>query len=82
MISIINSIFTTFIKLLPKSLVNIFAKQYVAGENIDDVLKVVRKINSLGFKVTVDILGEHFRNKTDINTIVNEYNELYNQISE
>ena len=43
MISIINSIFTTFIKLLPKSLVGIFAKQYVAGENIEDVLKTVNK---------------------------------------
>jgi len=66
---------------MPKSLVSIFAKQYVAGENIEDVLKTVNKINDLGFKATVDILGEHFTDKKEINKIVTEYNELYNQIN-
>ena len=81
MISMINSIFTTFIGLLPKPLVSIFAKQYVAGESINSVLKVVRKINNSGFKATIDILGEHITNKEEINNIVAEYNKLYTQIN-
>jgi len=80
MISMINSIFIFFIKLLPKSFVSIFAKQYVAGESIDDVLNIVQKINASGFKTTIDILGEHFNDETEINNIINEYNELYKQI--
>ena len=82
MISMINSIFIFFIKLLPKSIVSIFAKQYVAGENIDKALGVIQKLNSQGFKVTVDILGEHFTNKAAIQEIVSEYKELYQRINE
>ena len=80
MVSVINSIFIAFIKLLPKSLVSIFAKQYVAGEHIDDVLKVVEKLNNSGYKATVDILGEHFSDKSEINNIISEYNMLYKLI--
>ena len=80
MVSIINLIFMFFIKLLPKSLVNIFARQYVAGENINDVLNVAKKINAKGFKATIDILGEHFTDKTQINQIVSEYKKLYREI--
>jgi len=80
MVSMINSFFIFFIKLLPKSLVSIFAKQYVAGENINDVLRVIRKLNNDGFKATVDILGEHIIDKNEINDIVSEYNDLYNEI--
>ena len=54
---------------MPKSLVSIFAKQYVAGESIDDVLNIVQKINASGFKTTIDILGEHFNDETEINNI-------------
>lgn len=80
MISLINSIFIIFIKILPKSLVSIFAKQYVAGENIEDVLQAVKIINKDGLKATIDILGEHFTSEEDIRKIVSEYNELYRLI--
>ena len=80
MVKILNSLFIFFIKLMPKSLVRIFAKQYVAGENINDVLEVVSNLNKKGFKTTVDILGEHFADENEINEIVAEYNDLYKEI--
>ena len=82
MINLLNSLFIFLIKLMPKSLVSIFAMQYVAGENIDDVLKVVSKLNKNGFKTTIDILGEHSTDNNDIIEIVSEYNELYKQINQ
>ena len=80
MVSIINSAFITFIKLLPRSLVSIFAKQYVAGEHADDVLKVTKKLNDSGYRVTVDILGEHFSDQNEIENIISEYSLLYKLI--
>ena len=80
MVSIINSVFITFIKLLPRSLVSIFAKQYVAGEHADDVLKVTKKLNDSGYRVTVDILGEHFSDQNEIENIISEYSLLYKLI--
>ena len=68
----INSFLIFFIKLLPKSFVSIFAKQYVAGQNTQDVLNVVRDLNNKGFKTTIDILGEHFVNQNAIDEIISE----------
>ena len=74
MLRVLNSLFIFFIKLLPKSLVSIFAKQYVAGEEIDDVLGIVKKLNDNGYKATIDILGEHYTDMDEVNLIVSEYN--------
>ena len=65
---------------MPESLVSIFAKQYVAGEKIDEVLDIVKNLNKSGYKTTIDILGEHCSNIDEVNAIVSEYSELYKQI--
>ena len=55
---LINSLLATIMHYLPKSLVRPFAKPYVAGENINSVIKTVKKLNDDGFSTTIDILGE------------------------
>ena len=72
MLRVLNSLFIFLIKLIPKSFVRMLANQYVAGENIDDVLKVVSQLNKNGFKATIDILGEHSNNTNEINEIVSK----------
>jgi proline dehydrogenase len=43
---------------LPKKLVWLFSNRYIAGETIDDGLRVARELNKQGIEVTVDLLGE------------------------
>jgi len=82
MIKLVNSILAKTISLTPKSIAKMFARQYVAGESIEEVLKVAERLNQQGFKTTIDILGEHCRNKSEISQVVADYKELYKKINE
>jgi len=57
-----NKIITWMIPFMPKKLVWIFSKKYIAGETIDDAIKVSRNLNSNGIKITIDLLGEFITN--------------------
>ena len=53
-----NRMITWLIPFMPKKLVWIFSKKYIAGETIADAIKVSRELNAGGIKVTIDLLGE------------------------
>ena len=78
---IINSLLATIMPYLPKFFVRPFAKPYVAGESIDSVIKIAKKLNDNGFSTTLDILGEFVNSKEEANKIKNAYSELIKKIS-
>lgn len=43
---------------MPKKLIWIFSKRYIAGETIEDGIKASLELNKQGIEVTVDLLGE------------------------
>jgi proline dehydrogenase len=47
-----------FLPYLPKPLVGRVARRYIAGETVNDAIRVARELNSKGFRATMDILGE------------------------
>jgi proline dehydrogenase len=53
-----NKFITWMIPFMPKKLVWIFSRKYIAGETIDDAVRVSRDLNSKGIKITIDLLGE------------------------
>lgn len=57
----INKMIAGMLPYMPKKLVWIFSKKYIAGETIEDALKVSKKLNKEGIKVTVDLLGEFIK---------------------
>ena len=79
--AITNSLLATIMPYLPKVLVRPFAKPYVAGESIDSVIKIAKKLNDNGFSTTLDILGEFVNSKEEANKIKNAYSELIRNIS-
>lgn len=44
--------------LVPKRIVRYFAARYIAGETLDDGIRVVRELNQRGILATMDVLGE------------------------
>ncbi|MCW8848369.1 MAG: proline dehydrogenase family protein [Melioribacteraceae bacterium] len=56
--SFLNNLIVSFVKLLPESVVHIFAKKYIAGETLQDAINVTKELNSKGIVVTMDVLGE------------------------
>ena len=61
----LNSIIVWFVKLLPKSIVHIFAKKYIAGEKLEDAVRVVKELNAKGIVATIDVLGESVSTKEE-----------------
>ena len=78
---IINSLLATIMSYLPKVFVRPFAKPYVAGESINSVIKIAKKLNDNGFSTTLDILGEFVNSEEEANKIKNSYSELIKKIS-
>ena len=80
MISLLNQIILQIISLLPKKIVYIFAGKYVAGENINTLIKATKDMNNMGYDVTIDILGEHIKDRKQANEITNQYSDIYKYI--
>lgn len=53
-----NKMIAALLPLMPKSMVWLFSKRYIAGQTIDDAIEVSLKLNNSGNMVTIDLLGE------------------------
>ena len=67
-----NTLIARILPLVPKSLVKIVAKQYIAGETLEQAIVKTEQLNKAGFQATLDLLGEDPRSKADC-TRVNKY---------
>ncbi len=72
LVNLINSLIVSFVKLFPKSVVHIFAKRYIAGEKLEDAVRVVKELNAKGIVATIDVLGEAVTNKIESEIAKNE----------
>src|SRR5438046_9278106 len=50
-----------------------FAGQWVAGERMEDALRVARDANARGMDALVNHLGEHYREKGPVEATTREY---------
>lgn len=44
--------------LVPKSIIRIISSKYIAGENLEDAIRVTKELMKLGGMSTIDVLGE------------------------
>jgi proline dehydrogenase len=54
----INKMIAGMIPYMPKKLIWVFSKRYIAGTTIEDAIKASKKLNKDGIVVTIDLLGE------------------------
>ncbi|HEX6899581.1 MAG TPA: proline dehydrogenase family protein [Thermoanaerobaculia bacterium] len=71
--SAFNSVLVTTLPLVPKPIVGRVASRYVAGETLDDAVRVVRDLNQEGAMATVDVLGEEVSERGKATAAVEEY---------
>ena len=45
--------------LVPKPLVGVFSRPYIAGARREEAIALVRRLNEAGMTATIDVLGEH-----------------------
>lgn len=63
--SLFNFLVSKTIMHVPGALVGFFARNYIAGERLDDAVRVTRELNRKGIMSTIDILGEFVATPAD-----------------
>jgi proline dehydrogenase len=61
--SAFNYLVSKTIMHVPSPIVRFFAKDYVAGNTIEDAIRVTRQLHAKGVMGTLDILGEYITKK-------------------
>jgi len=64
-VNILNQLIVRIVQHLPKNIVGFFSRKYIAGESLEDGIRVVKQLNSKGIYATMDVLGEAVKNKEE-----------------
>ncbi|HPR30713.1 MAG TPA: proline dehydrogenase family protein [Prolixibacteraceae bacterium] len=78
----LNKIIADTLPYLPKKLVWMFSKKYVAGEHIEEGISISRELNRQGMLVTVDLLGEFITNLDEARKNKEEYRTIIQRFSD
>tara|TARA_Y100001970_G_scaffold71959_1_gene91354 strand:- start:4074 stop:5024 length:951 start_codon:yes stop_codon:yes gene_type:complete len=66
--------------IIPKFIIRWVAKRYVAGHDIADAIKVMKRLSSENACFTVDVLGEEISSIEEVSFFEEEYSNLIDQI--
>jgi proline dehydrogenase len=69
----INKMIAGILPYMPKNMVWLFSKRYIAGKTIEEAIETSRKLNAEGMMVTIDLLGEFITELHQAEANKNEY---------
>jgi proline dehydrogenase len=72
-VSLVDSAIVRFLPAVPKPVVRRISERYIAGEDLDDALVVVRRLNDEGKLATLDVLGEETASPDEARAIAEAY---------
>jgi proline dehydrogenase len=79
-VSLVDSAIVRLLPAVPKPVVRRISERYIAGEELDDALRVVRRLNGEGKLATIDVLGEEIANADEARAIAAAYRETFEAI--
>jgi len=82
MSNIFHTLAVKSIPIVPKQIVGMIAKPYVAGTTIQSAISKAMELNVAGFSTTIDILGEFVTKLPECDATVAEYKSLLDTIHE
>lgn len=75
-----NRIIAAILPFMPKGLVWIFSKRYIAGKTIQDAIDVAKDYNTNGMVVTIDLLGEFITKLSEAEENKNTYLDIIEKV--
>jgi proline dehydrogenase len=78
--SAFSRILVASLPFVPKFIVRRVASRYVAGESLDDAVRLVRQLNGQGAMVTLDLLGEEVAEREKAVACADEYVRVLGRI--
>jgi proline dehydrogenase len=79
-VSLVDSAIVRLLPAVPKPVVRRISSRYIAGEELDDVLRVVLQLNGEGKMATIDVLGEEITEPDEAREIAAAYREAFEAI--
>jgi proline dehydrogenase len=79
--SLVDRAISLTLPIVPKPIVRLFSRRYIAGSTIEDALRVVRDLERQGILSTIDILGEFVTRLDEAQTNAEEYVTLVRRLS-
>ena len=76
-----NKLIVATLPAIPKPIVRRIADRYIAGEDINDAIRVVKKLNAEGIMATLDVLGEDIHQREEAITARDRIIEALHSIS-
>ena len=73
--SLVDSAIVRLLPAVPKQVVRRISEHYIAGEELDDALRVVLELNAEGKLATLDVLGEEVTDPEEARAIAAAYRE-------
>jgi proline dehydrogenase len=64
-VKLLDRVMIGVLPLVPKPVVGVFSRRYIAGRTVEDALREARALNAAGCRVTLDILGEQIRSREE-----------------
>lgn len=77
--AMINRIIASLLPHMPKKLVWMFSKEYIAGETLAEAINNAKKLNAQGILTTLDVLGEFITTLDEAEANKKEYLEVIEQ---
>ncbi len=74
--NVINRVLVAGIPLVPKPIVGFFSRRYIAGETLEDAVRVVRELNRDGMMATLDVLGEEINTREEARSAADTYKQV------
>jgi len=75
-----NSIIAGILPHMPRKLVWMFSKQYIAGETVEEAIINARRLNNEGILTTIDILGEFITTLEEAEVNKQEYLDVIEKV--
>jgi proline dehydrogenase len=79
-VSLLDKLVVMTLPLAPKVLVWRFARRYVAGESVAEMLDTVRRFNADGMMATIDVLGEFINHPDEARQAAGVYKSILEAI--
>lgn len=77
----LNKLIANILPHMPKKLIWVFSKRYIAGETIEEGLLASKLLNEKGIEVTVDLLGEFIKTLGEARENRDQYLEIINRFT-
>jgi proline dehydrogenase len=79
-VRVVDSTIVRLLPAVPKPVVRRISSRYIAGEELDDALRVVKRLNDEGKLATIDVLGEEIAEPEEARAIAAAYRETFEAI--